>query len=61
MDFESALSAEVKNMKSKKQDVLAIRNDIKGVVFFKISTEIDVYSIFERLVTSVKEKVWKPK
>ncbi len=48
-------------MKSKKQNVLAIRNDIKGVVFFKVTSEVDVYATFDRLVFAVKEKVWKPK
>lgn len=60
-DFESALSAEVSAIKSKKRKVLAVRNDIKGVVFFKTTSDIDVYHYFDLLVAAVKEKAWKPK
>jgi len=60
-DFEAALKSEVKEIKSKKQNVLAIRNDVKGVVFFKASNELDVNAIFDKLVQMVTSRSWKPK
>lgn len=61
MDFESALKSEIKDIKMKKQIVLAIRNDVKGVVFFKAATDLDVDAIFEKLIEMVISKNWKPK
>lgn len=56
-----ALKSEVKEIKAKKHQVLAIRNDVKGVVFFKANANIDVDNIFESLILSVINKNWKPK
>lgn len=61
IDFEAALKSEVKEIKSKKQHVLAIRNDVKGVVFFKAASDLDVDLIFEKLVKLIVNKSWKPK
>lgn len=61
IDFEAALKTEVKDIKSKKQNILAIRNDVKGVVFFKATSELDVDIIFEKLIACVVNKTWKPK
>lgn len=61
IDFEAALKSEVKEMKSKRHHVLAIRNDVKGVVFFKAATDLDVDIIFEKLIQLVVSKSWKPK
>ena len=61
IDFETALKTEVKGIKSKKQLISAIRNDVKGVVFFKATADLDVDIIFEKLVECVVNKSWKPK
>lgn len=61
IDFETALKTEVKDIKSKKQNILAIRNDVKGVVFFKATSDLDVDIIFERFIECVVNKTWKPK
>lgn len=61
IDFETALKTEVKDIKSKKQNILAIRNDVKGVVFFKATSDLDVDIIFEKLIDCVVNKTWKPK
>ena len=61
IDFEAALKSEVKEIKSKKQHVLAIRNDVKGVVFIKSAADLDVDFIFDKLVQLVVSKSWKPK
>lgn len=51
----------MKGIKNKKQNILAIRNDVKGVVFFKATSDLDVDAIFEKLVQLVINKDWKPK
>lgn len=61
MDFESALKSEVKDIKTKRQIVMAIRNDVKGVVFFKTPSDLDVDAVFEKLIEMVVNKNWKPK
>lgn len=61
IDFETALKTEVKGIKSKKQLVVAIRNDVKGIIFFKATADLDVDIIFEKLVECVVNKTWKPK
>lgn len=60
-DFESALKEEIFDIKNKKQALLAIRNDVKGVVFFKASSNLDINSSFQRLIHMIKERAWKPK
>lgn len=60
-DFEKALKSEVKEMKSKNKNVIAIRNDVKGVVFFKACNDLDVNHIFDKLIQMVTSKSWKPK
>lgn len=61
LDFESALKSEIKDIKTKKNNVLAIRNDVKGIVFFKTSSGLDVNAIFQELVKMIKARTWKPK
>ena len=60
-DYETALKSEIKEIKGKKQNVLAIRNDVKGVVFFKVNAELDVNIIFDKLVQMITSRSWKPK
>lgn len=60
-DFERALKSEVKEMKSKNKQVIAIRNDVKGVVFFKSCNELAVNHIFDKLIQMIISKCWKPK
>jgi hypothetical protein len=61
VDFETALLSEVKEIKTKKHKILAIRNDVKGVVFFKANSDVDVPESFLKLISLVKERLWKPK
>ena len=61
VDFEAAMQSEIKEIKSKKHLALAIRNDVKGVIFFKASSDIDVNTIFIKLIEIVKNQTWKPK
>lgn len=60
-DFESALRQETASIKNRKPKVLAIRNDIKGVVFFKAVQKMDVDQVIESVLKLVQERNWKPK
>jgi hypothetical protein len=61
LDFEKAISNELIEMKNKKKTIEAIKNDVKGVIFFKTPSNLNIFEAFNILVKAVTDKNWKPK